>query len=213
MSFSARTFLIAALLGFGAQIAAVPFSSTAFAQEAEAPSEETASAFVEQLVDKLRTLAMADTGDDERLESLSAVLTEDMAVRRLQNFLLSREQRSALSEEEVAKYDALFAKYIASAYAGSIDQLVSRQIDIRQVVERRPGDFIVRSKLLTDKGEERAALDWRLLERGGKLQLVDVMIDGLSFNVERRAQFTAILNKDGFGALLAHMEEVAGETV
>ena len=213
MSFSARTFLIAAMLGFGAQIAVIPFSSVAFAQEAEAPSEETASAFVEQLVDKLRTLAMADTGDDERLESLSAVLTEDMAVRRLQNFLLSREQRNALSEEEVAKYDALFAKYIASAYAGSIDQLVSRQIDIRQVIERRPGDFIVRSKLLTDKGEERAALDWRLLERGGKLQLVDVMIDGLSFNVERRAQFTAILNKDGFGALLAHMEEVAGETV
>lgn len=210
---SIKSHLRAALVGLALSSAGIALAAPAFAQETTAPSDQqaVASQFVEQLVNKLRTLAEAGNADEERLEGLSAVLTQDMAVGRLQNFLLSREQREGLSAEEVAEYDAIFPRYIAAAYAGSIDQLVSRKIDVRQVIERRPGDFVVRSKLLTSKGEERASLDWRVLDQRGKKQLVDVMVDGLSFNVERRAQFTAILNRDGFGALMAHMKEVAGE--
>ena len=84
---------------------------------------------------------------------------------------------------------------------------MSRSIEINDVVVRRPGDFIVRSKLFGDDGEERAGIDWRVLEVGGDLRLVDVMVDGLSFNVERRAQFTSIIQKDGFDALIQHMRD------
>lgn len=171
----------------------------------------TPDAFVADLVDKLRVLAADNAGDASRVESLRDVLAEDMATRRLQRFLLSKGQREALSQAELAAYDDVFPRYISSAFAGSIDQLVSRTIKVNDVVERRPGDFIVRSKLYSDDGAERAGLDWRILETGGRKQLVDVSVDGLSFSVERRAQFTAILTKDGFPALIGHMKEVAGE--
>lgn len=204
--------LAACVLGFA--FIGVPAGSTA-AQTAEISAEETvgpkADVFITDLVDKLRVLASEDQADSERKSALRVVLAEDMATGRLKGFLLSREQRKALSEEQVAEYDEVFPLYISSAFAGSIDQLVTRTIKVNDVLERRPGDYVVRSKLFADNGEERAGLDWRVLEKDGRKQLVDVMVDGLSFNVERRAQFTAILNKDGFDALIEHMREVAEE--
>jgi len=189
-------------------------SLPAFADDTAVTIEENGATepdvFITQLVDKLRVLAADNAEDANRITELKTVLSEDMATARLQRYLLSREQRKSLSPEQIALYDEVFPNYISSAFAKSIDQLVSRTIKVNDVIERRPGDFIVRSKLYSTDGQERAGLDWRILERKGQKQLADVMVDGLSFNVERRAQFNAILNKDGFPALIAHMQEVAG---
>jgi len=185
-------------------------SFVAKAQAAESSTEATEApkAFVGGLVDTLRALATSsDDGDDERKAGFRDVLVKDMEIRRMQRFLLSSEQRKSASEDDLTAYNQLFPDYIAAAYADSIDELVSRTVKINDVVERRPGDFIVRSKLYADDGDERAGIDWRVLEVDGEPRLVDVMVDGLSFNIERRAQFTAIIQKDGFGALLDHMNE------
>ena len=177
----------------------------------EAAQGISPEAFVDDLVDKLRILAGGDADKDERVDQLRDVLAEDMAIRRLQRYLLSKEHRKSLSEEDIAQYNKLFPRYVSTALAGSIDQLVSREIRISNVIERRPGDFIVSSHLYSEAGEKRARIDWRVQESRGRKQLTDVMIDGASTNVDRRAQFNAIINKDGFPALLKHMSEVAGD--
>lgn len=170
--------------------------------------EITPTDFVNRLVSNLKSLAASsDDGDEARKAGFRAVLARDMETKRMQRFLLSAEQRRSASAEDLAAYDSLFADYITAAYADSIDELVSRTVEITDVIERRPGDFIVRSKLYAADGEERAGIDWRVLEIDGAPLLVDVMVDGLSFNVERRAQFTAIIQKDGFGSLIEHMNE------
>ena len=176
--------------------------------EEESPQ---ADAFVSDLVSRLRIIASRDDADTAKAEDLRLVLAEDIATRRLQYFLLSKKQRANLTEEQIALYDDLFPRYITSAFAASIDDLVSRTVKVNDVFERRTGDFIVRSKLFSDDGQERASLDWRVLESKSGKQLADVMIDGLSFNVERRAQFTAILKKGGFEALISHMNEVVSD--
>lgn len=216
MLFSKKNSVSVVLAGFIALAAMGTSVMTAHGQEAVAEEQqitiEDPTVFITGLVDKLRVLATEESVDADRKSALRLVLSEDMAVRRLQGYLLSRQQRKELSEEEVSEYNDLFPLYISSAFAGSIDQLVTRTIKVNDVLERRPGDFIVRSKLFSDDGQERASLDWRVLDKDGDLQLGDVMVDGLSFSVERRAQFTAILKKDGFEALISHMKEVAGET-
>lgn len=200
-----------ALIGALLLVAPPAFMASAQADDqAEQASDQNApDVFIVELVDKLRVLASSDAGDVERRDNLRVVLSEDMATRRLQAYLLSKEQRKALTKAQVQEYNEVFPRYISSAFAGSIDQLVSRTIKVNDVVERRPGDYIVRSKLFSESGQERASLDWRVLESKGKKQLVDVIVDGLSFNVERRAQFTAIMKKDGFDALILHMKEIA----
>lgn len=206
-----RAFLTVSLAAFFSGLITVPACADAKTVSTAQASDVNAEIFVSELVERLRILAADDTTDANRKDAVSKVLAEDMATSRLQSFLLSGEQRKALTPAQIAEYDAVFPRYITAAFANSIDQLVSRTIKVTDVLERRPGDFIVRSKLFSPDGQARASLDWRVLEKGGQKQLVDVIVDGLSFNVERRAQFTSILNNEGFPALIAHMNEIAGE--
>lgn len=193
-------------------MSAQPVEVFAASAEAELKSEPAPAEFVMSLVDDFKTLAQSSTvGDAARREGFRSVLSADMAISRMKRFLLSSQQRKSATEEHVSEYNALFNDYITAAYASEIDELVSRVIKIEDVVTRRPGDFIVRSKLYNDDGAERAGIDWRVLTVDDDLRLVDVMVDGLSFNVERRAQFTSIIQKDGFDALISHMQDqIAG---
>ncbi|MEM7661894.1 MAG: ABC transporter substrate-binding protein [Pseudomonadota bacterium] len=209
--------LAAALLATPVALAAWPVTAQpieVFAASAEVSTGDLPSEFVMTLVDDFKTLATSSNeGDEARREGFQSVLSEDMALGRMKSFILSREQRKNASEEHVDQYNTLFDDYITAAYASEIDELVSRTIEINDVIVRRPGDFIVRSKLFGDDGEQRAGIDWRVLEVSGDLRLVDVMVDGLSFNVERRAQFTSIIQNEGFDALIAHMnDQIAGDT-
>lgn len=213
---SVAALVSAVIMGLGAISApayAQPDANSVIEVAADTGADQPADAFVSDLVEKLRAIASREDADAAKTEDLRLVLADDIATNRLQYFLLSKKQRANLSKEEIALYDEAFPKYITSAFAASIDDLVSRDVRINDVIERRPGDYIVRSKLFSDDGKARASLDWRVLESKstGNKQLVDVMIDGLSFNVERRHQFTSILKNDGFDALIAHMNEVAGD--
>ena len=180
----------------------------AFAEEAAASSEVDVApdAFVINLLDELKTISLEQGAD--RDDRLRATLLRNMAVPQLQRYLVRGDMSEAATEEQTETYNDLFPSYISAAIGDSIDRMVERRIDVGAVNERRPGDYIVRSKIFSDAGEERAILDWRIRSRRGELVMADFMVDGQSFSVERKAQFSAIVKKDGFAALLEHMQSV-----
>jgi len=163
------------------------------------------------MITDLRAIDSDVTGDEAvRNQALRAYLTSILSLSRMNRFVLSRDSRKAADPADLEAYDSLFEDYISAVFSDQIDDLVRRDIRIDEVITRRPGDFIVRSTLFDKSGDERARIDWRTIEDDDKLRLVDVMVEGLSVNVERRAQFSAIVKNDGFPALLDHMREVAG---
>lgn len=207
----------AARLAALALISAVSATNvTAFAQT-DAVAETAVEvvdpeAFVDSLVGELRTLAEAKaTGETVDLQ---AVFSRELDTKRMQRQLLSRESRKVATRDEFDVYRELFPTYIATVYADSIDELVSRTIEVEGHRERGKsgsGDFIVRSRLYDKKGKARARIDWRVLYRENQLRLVDVLVEGQSVNIERRAQFTAIVKNDGFSALIDHMRDQLGQ--
>jgi len=173
-----KTHLRAVVLGMIVLVGMSQPGSTAHSEEAAAATQADTSVieadvFITDLVDKLRILASEGDETAEGKDALRALLAEDMATRRLQAYLLSRQQRKSLSEAQIAEYNQVFPLYISAAFAASIDQLVSRTIKVNDVIERRPGDYIVRSKLFSSDGRERASLDWRVLESKSRKQHVD----------------------------------------
>ena len=180
----------------------------AYAEEADSSATEVIAPdiFVTDLLDELKTISLEEEAD--RDDQLRATLLRSMAVPQLQRYLIRGDISKAATDEQTAAYNDLFPKYISAAIGDSIDRMVERRIDVGAVNERRPGDYIVRSKVFSDAGEERATLDWRIRDRGGMLLLIDFMVDGQSFSVERKAQFSAIVKKDGFATLLEHMQGV-----
>ncbi len=184
---------------------AVPAAAADTVQAQTSGDPET---FVRALVTDLADLAETSaSAASDRETGMQAILSGGIDVDRMRRFVLSSDNRSGASEAEIARYDELFGNYIIAVFADQIDDLVSRRIEVREVVTVKDGDFVVRSNIVSRTGADKADVDWRVLDRDGKLRLVDVMVNGSSFNVERRAQFTALIEKDGFAALLKHMED------
>ncbi|MEO1015826.1 MAG: ABC transporter substrate-binding protein [Pseudomonadota bacterium] len=192
-----------------ASSAAEDAAQTTVAVADQSAAQAGATNYVSDLVGTLSELAATPQGA-EREAGLAAVLRDRIATRRMQRYILSPKYRREASEAQLASYDELFEDYIVAEWAGQIDSLVTRTIDVREAVEVKPGDIVVRSKILNARGSERASVDWRVLDIDGEMKLVDVMINGASFNVDRRAQISALIANQGFDALLAHMEESIG---
>lgn len=206
------------LLALGACAAAAfgaPALPTASAQTAiEAlRADGDSSEFVRSFIDALAAAAESTAeGSVERRKEVGAILTEGMAVDRMQAFMLAKRHREAASADEISEFEALFKRYIVSQWGDSIEQLVTRRIDLGEARELKPGDYAVRSKLYNDAGAERADIIWRVLDVGGEKKLVDVTVNGMSFSADRRAQFSAVVKNEGFNALLSHMREtLAGQ--
>ncbi|MEM0984652.1 MAG: ABC transporter substrate-binding protein [Pseudomonadota bacterium] len=164
--------------------------------------------FIVTVIDDLKALVVNDGDDPEaRRIRLSAYLSEHLSVERMSRFVLSQSIRQSADPVNVETYDAKFEAYITAVFGEQLDQLVTRRIEIDTVMTRKPGDFIVRSVLFDDRGRERAKVDWRVLDDDGQLRLVDVIVEGISVSIERRAQFSALVSNQGFDALLDHMQD------
>ena len=169
-----------------------------------------AESFVTALVDELRATAEAS---GEGSVEVRAVLEANLATEAIGNFLIRGSAADDMSDEQRARYNQLFPRYIAAAFAEEIGQLTARRIDVKGSLERRPGDIIVQSELFDDAGKKRASIDWRVrVLDTGEYKLLDVLVERISPLITRRQTFSAMVRDDGIEGLLMHMEGViAGE--
>jgi phospholipid transport system substrate-binding protein len=64
----------------------------------------------------------------------------------------------------------------------------------------------VRSRFVTDRGVE-IPIEYRLLERGGRWAVYDVMVEGVSFISSYRSQFNSIIRSSSFAGLLDKLRD------
>lgn len=171
-------------------------------------SEPEAEAFVVDLVTELRANAESD---GEQSPAVLATLEENLATEAIGKFLLAGEAADNATEDQLSRYNELFPRYIAAAFASEIGQLTAREIEVKGSLERRPGDIIVQSILLDSSGVKRASIDWRVRETGDAYKLLDVLVERISPLITRRQRFSGRIRDDGLDGLLAYMEEVIEE--
>ncbi|MEM7740618.1 MAG: ABC transporter substrate-binding protein [Pseudomonadota bacterium] len=185
--------------------------SAGFAWMASAHAERIpeSEAFIVAVVNELKSAA--DTYGDASPE-VRQVLEDNLATEAIGRFLLAGDAAEGATEEQQARYDALFPRFIAAAFAEEIGQLTSRRIDVTNSLERRPGDIIVQSALFDDKGVKRANIDWRVrVLDTGENKLIDVLVERISQLTIRRQTFSSVVDEDGVDGLLVYMESTIGE--
>jgi phospholipid transport system substrate-binding protein len=179
---------------------------------AAAQEPEDARAFVEVLVVDLAENAGDETRSEaERNAAFRAILREALATEAIGRFLFAGAPTKLATEEQKAAYDALFPDYIAASFADQIGELAEREIIVTGAVPR-PNETIVQSKLIDTRGDERAKIDWRVRAVDGEPRLLDVLVERVSPLLAKRQEFSAIAEREGVEALLAHMREVVGKT-
>jgi phospholipid transport system substrate-binding protein len=184
--------------------------ATAVAATAATP-REVVQAAVDRVVHAIQRADMESAPDPApRL----AMAQRRLEVRRIAGELFDLDEisRRALSRhwttrtpEEQAEFVRLFTDLLERAYIGRIEAYSGEKIVY--LGEAVDGPFaIVRSKVITRRRGE-TPLDYRLHLRDGRWKVYDVLIDHVSFVATYRSEFSRILQKESYGALVERLRK------
>jgi len=111
--------------------------------------------------------------------------------------------------EERKEFVSLFETLLENSYSGKIEGYHNEKIVyLGESVDG--GHAEVRSKVIAPKGDEYS-LDYRLLSKGGKWVVYDVVIEGVSLVSDYRGQFNRIINNQGYPELLKKLRAKSEE--
>jgi ABC-type transporter MlaC component len=180
---------------------------------AQSLTDEAARDFASSLVLQLSGIAGDESlSEDDRVTRLRDAMRESMALGPIGRFILGSNGRDMATEEEMARYEALFPDFIATKFAEDVGEIAERDIIIDNVVRRRDNEVIVESRLIGDDGEEAADVAWRIRLEEDEPRLLDVLVERISPMLTQREEIGAIVEAEGMTGLLAHMEAVIART-
>lgn len=213
--FMSRVRILAALI---AASSAATVTATASAQEPEA---ETAAEHSEVRINGAIDFAKALTADatvaltDEnadaatRLSNFQVVLAEGLALDTIGKFMLG-ESRKVMTDEQTARYEAVFPDYITRLYAEQFDEIVGKPLEVKDAREIGRRDVIVRTEFAR-KDDSPIAVDWRVRElKSGERKAIDIIVKGVSIMLVKREEFSSFIAANGVDGLLDRLEEETG---
>lgn len=110
---------------------------------------------------------------------------------------------------ERKEFVSLFETLLENSYSGKIESYRNEKIVyLKESIDGQHAE--VRSKVIVPKGDEYS-LDYRLLQKGGKWMVYDVVIEGVSLVSNYRGQFNRIINNQGYPELLKKLRTKSEE--
>ena len=110
---------------------------------------------------------------------------------------------SAQSPREQEEFVRLFRELLELSYLSTIENYAGERITF--LGESINGSYAqVRSRITTDRRVE-ISIDYRLIQRGDRWEVYDVVLDGVSLVSNYRSQFNSIIRTSSFGELLTRL--------
>ncbi len=115
---------------------------------------------------------------------------------------------AARSDAEKAEFSEALKQLVQKAYERNLKKTLS--FNIEYVGEETAGNVIVvKTKAIskTNAREEPIEINFKMQEVGGAWRVNDIVTEGVSLVSSYRSQFTKIIKKDGFPALIKKMKD------
>ena len=112
------------------------------------------------------------------------------------------------TDAEKKEFSDLLKQLVRKAYEKNLKKTLN--YDITYVSEeQKDGAYIVKTtaKSKTDAKEDPIAIDFKMVQKDGKWRVSDISTEGVSLVGSYRSQFTKIIKKDGFPALITKMKD------
>jgi phospholipid transport system substrate-binding protein len=169
-----------------------------FALFATAPvmSAESPKQMVERLGGTaVMILADPDTDPSARTQKFAELFTRGFDLPLVARIVLGRYWRVATPEQKT-EYVSLFEDYVINTYANRLNSYAGQTLRITGANPISDNETMVSSVIEQPQGEP-VKVDWRVLDRGGELKIVDVLVEGVSMAISQRSEFGAVIANNG----------------
>lgn len=167
--------------------------------------------------DVLASLNQPDLSASERREQFQAYMDEFTNLDAVAKFVIGKYSKR-FTPEEMDAYITTFRAYALAVYEFYFNEYKGRDVKVMGSTDRNAKDSIVDTEIVNANGEE-LEVRWRVLNRGGKYQVVDVALNAegnlIWLAIEQQAQFLSILdqNNGSVDALITKIENMTNDLV
>ena len=182
------------------------FLTTLFFAAPRVAAAQDARAFVGTLGSQAIEVLGPNVAPAQRLARFRELFRNDFDIPGIGRFVLGRYWRLATPQEQ-QEFLGLFQEYIVRAYATRLSAYGGEPF---RVTGARPSgeETVVASEIIRANGI-KIAVDWYLLNNGGRFKITDVYVGGVSMKVTERDEFASVIQRNGgqVSALLTQLRQ------
>ncbi|MFK7731110.1 MAG: ABC transporter substrate-binding protein [Pseudomonadales bacterium] len=151
---------------------------------------------IEQFHNVLIDVMKSDAEFQERYTTLETAIDTTFDMKTVSRMSVGTPWRK-LDADAKQEFSQLMRELITATYADRFDSFNDQSFEIVSIAEPRPGRWLIRTRLIRKSGKP-VSLDYYFKGQ----RVFNVVADGVSDLAVRRADYTAVLNTDGFQGLL-----------
>jgi len=169
---------------------------------------KNAEAFITKMGDKaIGFLSDGSMTSVQKKSAFKKLLKDHFDMNTIGKFALGKNWRIATPAQQ-REYLKLFEKLIVDVYSKRFDDYQGQSFAVRSSQPTGKKDSLVRTEIVPDSGA-KVGVDWRVRYKNGKLQIIDVVIEGVSMSLTQRSDFSSVIQRGGgnIEALLEHLRK------
>lgn len=167
-----------------------------------------AESFIMQMGDKaVGFLSDSSMTPEQKKKQFQKLLEDHFDMETLGKFALGSHWRTASAAEQ-KEYLKLFEALIVDVYSKRFDDYQGQTFEVKTSQPIGKKDSLVRSEIVPTSGS-KVKVDWRVRNNNGTLQIIDVVIEGVSMSLTQRSDFSSVIQRGGGNveALLEHLRK------
>lgn len=173
---------------------------------ADAVEPAVAQAFVGDLAARATEVLNAPISNAQRTEQLRVILKEGFDVEFIARTVLGPPYRDLTPAQREA-YVAAFEQWVVATYANQLDNYSGQTLSILGTEPQGRQDARVSTRV--DGLQPPVHIDWRVRDRDGRVQIIDVEVEGVSMAISQRSEFSSVVQRQGIDGLIALLQERA----
>lgn len=191
---------------FGPILAALALITTiSAAQAAVAPQQ----AFIDKIASDVLAIVKSDAADKSaKLENIFATTVDFDWVGK---FVLGRHFKTATPAQQTA-YLAAYRPFIIKNYVSRLTKYTGQTYKITGTRTSSDGASLVSMQLLDPKGPP-VLVDYRVSGKPGAFKVTDIVVEDVSLITTQRAEFNAVVSKNGLDFLISALKKKAAAPV
>jgi len=178
---------------------------------ANAFAQDGSGATARQVVEKFQTELIAvmkngkQLGYAGRYDKLNDPVSNSHDLTKIARIVVGKEWEK-LSEAQQQKLVDVFIRLSIASYAHNFKDYSGESFVFDSEEETARGGVVVHSRLLIPD-DKPVKFDYMLKEKGNSWRIINIIANGVSDLALKRSEYTTILQREGFDALIAKINE------
>ncbi|MCF7966294.1 ABC transporter substrate-binding protein [Methylobacter sp. Wu8] len=140
-----------------------------------------------------------------RYEKLKDPISNSHELNKIARIVVGKEWEK-LSEEQQQKLVDVFSRLSIASYAHNFKDYSGESFVFDSEEETTRGGVVLHSHLVIP-GDKPVKFDYMLKEKGSSWRIINIIANGVSDLALKRSEYTTILQREGFDALMAKINE------